>query len=365
MSDSIRRIRSYHETRRHENLAQSQRQVHDLYLSLTPSEVDQAVRTALDLLASDESTAEEMFRCLACFHSGSLRAAHQTLVERRRFYPAIMYYGAEDEVAKRILILLSDQENIDHMLRALAWIGNDTVQKAFQAWKEKPPDWTRQLHVPPHRYADQAGWTLTQQGNRRELYSTTCHPLVPPTDGRAVPDLVRIGEEAEEACPWCQHPLIVCLDLNLSQQALSFLNISGKRLRILTCHICTCFGCVYATVDWNGEATWHKENQKPDYLPEDSSGWDSFPSNPLAYSGTPRHALQGSNWLLPGVAFSQLGGHPTWIQDAEYPPCLECGSPMFFVGQLSNEDFQEYGEGIYYIFLCKTCKIAATTYQQS
>lgn len=365
MSDSIRRIRSFHETRRHENLAQSQRQVHDLYLSLTPSEVDLAVRTALDLLDSDEDTAEEMFRCLACFHPRSLRAAHHTLVEQRRFYPGIMFYGAEEGIAKRILNLLSDKENVNHMLLALAWIGSDTVQKAFQVWKENLPDWICQLHVPPHRYAEEAGWALTQQGNRRELYSTTCHPLVLLTDGRAVPELVRIGEEAQEVCPWCKRPLTVLLDLDLSQQALSFLNISGKRLRILTCHICTCFGCVYTAVDWNGEATWHKENKKPDYLPKDSSAWDSFPSNPLAYSGTPRHALEGANWLLPGVAFSQLGGHPTWIQYAGYPPCLKCGSPMFFIAQLSNEDFQKYGEGIYYIFLCKPCKIAATTYQQS
>lgn len=122
MSDILRLIQSFHETRRHENLAQSQRQVHDLYLSLTPSEVDKAVRTAIDLLASDEDTAEEMFRCLACFHPGRLRAAHHTLVERRRFYPAVMYYGAEEEIAKRILSLLSDNENVHHMLRFEGWV---------------------------------------------------------------------------------------------------------------------------------------------------------------------------------------------------------------------------------------------------
>jgi hypothetical protein len=276
-----------------------------------------------------------------------------------------MYYGADDEIAKRILNLLSDKENVNHMLGALAWIGNDTVRKAFHAWKQNPPDWTHQLHEPPHRYAEEAGWALTQQGDRRELYSTTCHPLVLPTDGRTVAELVRIGGEVEEACPWCQRPLTVFLDLDLSQLALSFLNISGKRLQIATCHVCTCFGCVYTAIDWNGKATWHKANERPSYLPEDSSTWDSFPTNPLACSRTARHALEGANWLLPGVAFSQLGGHPTWIQEARYPACLECESPMPFIGQLSNEDFQKYGEGIYYIFLCKTCKIAATTYQQS
>jgi hypothetical protein len=344
VSDSLRLIQSFHEKKRHENLAQSQRQVRDLYLSLSPEDVDQAVRTALDLLASDERTAGNMLRCLACFRPGCLGAAHHTLVERRFFYPGIVYYGAEDGIAKRILSLLSDKENVNHMLLALAWIGNETVQKAFQAWKKKPPDWTRQLHVPPHRYAEEAGWALTPRGKRRELYSSTCHPLVPPTDDGAVPGVVRIGGEVEEACHWCERPLTVFLDLDLSRQASSFLNISGKRLRILTCHVCTCFGCVYTALDWNGKATWHKENEKPSYLPENSSTWDKFPLNPLAYSEIPRHALEGANWLLPGVAFSQIGGFPTWIQDAHYPPCLGCGSPVPFLAQLSNEDYRECGE---------------------
>lgn len=39
---------------------------------------------------------------------------------------------------------------------------------------------------------------------------------------------------------------------------------------------------------------------------------------------------------------------PTWIQDAEYPKCPKCGEEMIFVGQVSREDLEEYGEGIYY-----------------
>jgi hypothetical protein len=323
------------------------------------------VRVALGLLASDERIANEMLRCLACFRPRNLCASHNALVERRLFYPGIMYYGAEDGIAKRILGLLSDKENVNHMLVSLAWIGNETVQRAFQDWKRKPPDWTRQLHVPPYRYAEEAGWTLTTQGKRKELYSTNCHPLCAPTDGNAVAEIVRIGGEAEERCHWCKRRLTVVLNLDLAHIALSFLDIIGKQLRVLTCHVCTCYACVYTAIDWNGKATWHMGNKQPAYLPEDSSTWDTYPSNQLAYSRTRRHPLEGANWLLPGVAFSQIGGHPTWIQDADYPPCLECENPMPFIGQLSNGDYQEYGEGIYYIFICKKCKVAATGYQQS
>ncbi|WP_252250921.1 DUF1963 domain-containing protein [Clostridium sp. ZBS13] len=53
------------------------------------------------------------------------------------------------------------------------------------------------------------------------------------------------------------------------------------------------------------------------------------------------------------------------MSDAEYPQCPKCGEKMMFVGQVSMEDLEEYGEGIYYGFICNECKIAATGYQQT
>jgi hypothetical protein len=54
---------------------------------------------------------------------------------------------------------------------------------------------------------------------------------------------------------------------------------------------------------------------------------------------TARHFLESADWLLPGVAFSQAGGLPTWIQDARYPACPDCTETMPFLGQISNADF--------------------------
>lgn len=87
---------------------------------------------------------------------------------------------------------------------------------------------------------------------------------------------------------------------------------------------------------------------------------------PLVLSGESRHYLETANWsTLPGVAFSQIGGFPTWVQDAEYPGCPDCSETMPFVGQISNEDFLEFAEGIYYAFHCPKCNVSATGYQQS
>lgn len=77
------------------------------------------------------------------------------------------------------------------------------------------------------------------------------------------------------------------------------------------------------------------------------------------------HPLESADWLAPVEGFSQIGGHPTWVQEAEYPECRVCQQPMPFIAQLSNEDHEEYAEGIYYLFACGRCGVAATNHQQS
>jgi hypothetical protein len=69
-------------------------------------------------------------------------------------------------------------------------------------------------------------------------------------------------------------------------------------------------------------------------------------------------------WTLEPAA-SQVGGHPTWIQDAEYPACPCCSEKMMFIAQLDGSQLGPYGEGIYYMFICPEDKITATVYQQS
>ena len=64
------------------------------------------------------------------------------------------------------------------------------------------------------------------------------------------------------------------------------------------------------------------------------------------------------------LGVSQVGGHPAWEQDAEYPPCPECRLPMRFVGQVATGEI-EPAEGITYAFLCPDCLMAATSYQQT
>jgi len=68
---------------------------------------------------------------------------------------------------------------------------------------------------------------------------------------------------------------------------------------------------------------------------------------------------------LLATQYSQLGGHPAWVQDAEYPTCANCSKTMPFIGQISCEDVEPNREGIFYAFLCPDCAVTASTYQQT
>jgi hypothetical protein len=88
-----------------------------------------------------------------------------------------------------------------------------------------------------------------------------------------------------------------------------------------------------------------------------------LPVDPLQL-GADRSPFFAADQFLP-TSFSQLGGHPTWIQDASYPACPDCENTMMFVAQLDHDDIEDFSEGLFYAFLCPNCRTTATTYQQT
>src|SRR5262249_36007254 len=131
---------------------------------------------------------------------------------------------------------------------------------------------------------------------------------------------VSIGVEGEETCQWCKKKLVALLEIAAIEKV--FPGQGEGTVRVLTCHVCTCFGPMFMKYGSNAEAEWHDKNVRPSYLPSDSSEGDPFPKSPLVMTKDTRHPLEGANWsMLPGVAFSQMGGLPTWIQDARFPNC--------------------------------------------
>lgn len=342
----------------------------DLYRALDSHEARRLAEFAIGSPAlGARAPHPEILLSLACLRPGSLDGLHGTLIDRGIFYPPVIWHGAGPEIAAKIIDLIpgraADRLSLNHMLLASAWIGDGVVQDGFSRWREDPPGWAATLYVPPHRYAEEAGWELTIEDTRRDLFRRRCHPLVEPTDPTAVAGIAAIVADHEGECGRCGRALTTLLDLDLASPPLSFIGLGGRRLRIATCDVCSCFAPVFTHVDSDGGSTWHDGSPVPNFLPREAHRWPRMPQGRLVFGGMDRPWLEAANWLVPGVRFSQFGGHPTWVQDAEYPRCPECGQTMPFVVQVSNEDIDEGSEGIYYAFACLGCGVAAVGYQQS
>ncbi|MFB9242837.1 hypothetical protein IV454_20830 [Massilia antarctica] len=66
----------------------------------------------------------------------------------------------------------------------------------------------------------------------------------------------------------------------------------------------------------------------------------------------------------------RVGGHPTWVQSADYPDCPSCARTMHFALQLDSalptmdgDTWSWGGGGLCYVFQCAPCRIAAYLWQ--
>lgn len=367
MTDRVAALLEFHACKtfgNRANLLLQNRQARMTYLALTREEQQKLTREAIAEMGKSNDRFQSALCCLACFCPGSLIPFHRTLLEQGILYPGLMFHGASDVIASKLIGLCEQDDYRDHALNALAWIGDEVVQRAFAEWRRNPPPWVGQLHIPPHRYATEAGWELTEPGNRRDLFSPVARPLIRRQENTGIDGGVKIGVPAGEACEWCSQPMVTLLEYAAIEHVVPSQGVGY--VRVVTCHVCTCFGPIFIKSGTDGKATWHQRNEKPAYLPTPSGDSEAFPETPLVMSNETRSPMEAANWgMLPGVTFSQVGGLPTWIQDAAYPECPDCSQKMPFIGQISNEDFIEYGEGIYYAFRCPACKVTGTCYQQT
>ena len=68
--------------------------------------------------------------------------------------------------------------------------------------------------------------------------------------------------------------------------------------------------------------------------------------------------LPGFKWAPDKVGTRhQLGGEPSFIQEADHPACPSCNSLMTFYAQIDsiNDDFLIADCGMIYTFLCFNC----------
>lgn len=307
------------------------------------------------------------------FVPGALQPLTSTFIAHHGFYPGQLYLEAGEQACQQLLSLANEPSsvNINHLLQALAWVGNEEVQAQFHAWRLHPPTWREDLYIPPEAYADIAGWELTAEGKRRDLYFTTCFELILAEQERSSQSLPATDMTTQEHCAWCQRPLLKLLDLDLRVPQCRWISLEGERLCIAVCPHCSFYITTFLDITPTGEALWSLANgDKPTLLEQIPDGGDDgeewWPTE-LLYPGkarrTPFEAV--GRFMLDEPGASQLGGHPEWIDDSTYPQCPTCQQTMPFLAQIAGEDWQNSLEGSFYVFLCPSCGKAATLYQQT
>lgn len=297
--------------------------------------------------------------------------------------PGWLYLGAPASTTGRLLEVFDHPEFSkmrNGLLLALTWIGDENVRNQFREWRENSPPWRSHLHIAPHEYAVRAGWELTSDGGRRDLYYETCYALVPADEPECAPSIypVAISTPVEATCGWCGRKLASLLDFDLSDPRCAFIlkdatvtSTVATRLHVAYCLWCSYYATLYTDVNLDGGVRWSDENETmPRILDQVGVGSDDDLPPPAtcrlvlgSRRRTPYEVL--GRFMLSETGISQIGGHPEWIQDAKYPVCPACRQRMLYIGQVSWEDIEEFAEGSTYAFLCLPCGKAATIYQQT
>lgn len=345
-----------------------------MYISLSDQEADRMLKYAMELLTvNNESEAENILLSLVCYRDHNVSDVLPELIERGLFHNPILFKDAAQNIRDQLLEQVNwDEDNRNHILLVLGWIGDKVVIDQFREWQTEPPKWAEQLYVAPETYALDGGWELTPNGERRNLVNHLCY-AIRPTDEQQDESNDNLNEEhharfleiSHSTCPWCKRKLTKLMDVATTHPALQYLDLPMEKLQMITCDLCGGFSTIYMELDDKGGLVWSRYNQEPDYLPDVEAIDSSTVSTPvLSLSLEPQSPYYASNWALSQLD-SQIGGHPSWVQDSEYPVCPCCERRMQFIGQMDYADFDEYSEGIYYMFICPEDRITATLYQQS
>jgi hypothetical protein len=295
-----------------------------LYAELDSGQIAALVRHAHALLKKgDTHTAQDMAACLVAFVSADISSLQQELIRVQELRPEFLFHRAAPKIRDLLTQHLArvagrDRLLTDKLLCALAWVGDERVVELFAGWRAQPPHWATDLHIPPHQYSQEAGWELSSDSRRRNLYHEICYPLIR-SGASMTPSPAHVLTEEN------------LFELDGKSPALAFLGCAQQIVVPI---------CDRGLVD---------------------AGLPRRSLTPAAAPRSPWHAAIDS---LP-TQHSQIGGHPAWIRDSEYPVCNRCRRTMVCIGQVACEDVVPNREGIFYAFLCSDCATTASSYQQT
>lgn len=269
-----------------------------------------------------------------------------------------LFRAAGPQTENELFAMLEEKKKPELVMRALAWVDSENVTARFARWQREEAVALLEL------YMFNAGWEFNANYQKRWLFSKVCFGLkaaaiqIESSDPMSLSSLTsRI-----EKCRWCDRPLFRLTDFpTVYLEKILSLKFSVPNLSIPFCMYCTLFEPVPMSlksgsdgrdglVDFSPRINADKKIEQPRYKFETSGGILH-----LQISDCVRNSFSavdsGRSYNL-----SQIGGFPTWPQDATYPHCVECGQTMLFFMQVESMDFPllQY-EGVYHLFVCQGC----------
>lgn len=257
-----------------------------------------------------------------------------------------LFRAAGPQTEAELLAMLDKKNRLELVMGALAWIDSEEITARFAHWKREETIALLDL------YMFNAGWELDANYQKRWLFTRSCFGL------KAASNQIESSVSSIK-CRWCDRPLYSLSDFPPEYLAKFFnLATSVHTFTIPFCMYCTLFEPVPMSlrpgsdgkVDFSPRIAVGKRIEQPNYKLETSGGILH-----LEIAGSMRDCFSavdsGRSYNL-----SQIGGFPTWPQDANFPHCVECGQTMLFFMQVESMDFAvlQY-EGVYHFFVCQSC----------
>lgn len=325
------------------------------YLNLSERESIEFAKNSVKEIKELEQL-EDLLRDLALFTNGEcLKPFYPELIKNEMFYPPEIYLHANEQIADELIELVENgSEYVNHLLCCLAWIGTPNVMDFFVAASLHKPDWTKELYVLPKEYADQAGWIIHEDKRKRSLINRDVVVFARQNfdDGNEIQSETFV--ERTEVCKFCGNNLTTVFKTVIEASPIPF----------STCLLCAGYEPFYLRVDNEDDIRWHDANKKWEHFDKHDMQIEKIRENTLVITNEERRPEFTISQFV-AISKSQIGGYPTWVQDADYLNCPDCHQKMQYIGQVDMEDVEDYNEGIYYFHYCEKCRITGTNYQQT
>lgn len=322
----------------------------DEILALTSEQIEEKVQKILAHISQKGDLEYEMqseFEGLLFLHDLKDERIARAALECEIYYPAHIYRGAPSDVRDELLARLAkfnpskqNRVTINHILNALAIIGDDVVVSKFYEFTQTPPPWRKVLYVGADVYAHSGGWEIGANKERRSLVFDRCYALQKDSSGTALCMSV-----SDDICQNCGSPL-VCI------------SVDGNALGLGRLEFKFCLDCVFFAESSgfykDGATIAEGESRELEAVDFDYSLIDGL--NFTLHSQIPPFFGAFDE------AYVTLGGMPEWVQDTQYFTCPNCGQTMKFVAQIPFGLIDEWGEGTLYLQACE-CGTTGVCYQ--